>query len=424
MKILIKNGRIVDPANNIDKKGDLLIENGKISKLGGSIKEKADKTIEADGKIVAPGLVDMHTHLREPGREEAETIDTAMKAAIKGGFTTLSAMPNTDPACDTQADVKFLLERAREVGLGNILPVGTITKKREGKELSRMAELRDAGCLAISDDGASVADAGLMRIAMEYASMEDLLVISHCEDKDLSSGGVMHEGYFSTVLGLKPFPAEAESTIIERDVLLAELAGVRLHIAHVSAAASVEVIRNAKKRGAKVTAEVTPHHLTLTDERVQSFDTNLKVSPPLRSEEDVRALKEGLKDGTIDAIATDHAPHLANEKDKEFDYAPFGMIGLETALALVAGTLVEEKHLSWPELIRKLSTNPASILKYDRGTLSEGAAADVVVIDPGKKWIYKKEDIASKSTNSPFIGWELKGKVTCVIAGGKIVIEE
>ncbi|RKY42150.1 MAG: dihydroorotase [Candidatus Makaraimicrobium thalassicum] len=422
MSILIKGGRIIDPMQKKDSPGDILIEKGEIARIGGAIKAEHVTIIHAEGKIVAPGFVDMHTHLREPGREDQETIETGLSAAVSGGFTTVSAMPNTEPPCDSQAHVKFLLERAMEAGLANILPVGTITKKREGERITEMGELKDAGCLAVSDDGDAVGDAGLLRRAMEYASMVGLLVISHCEDKALSAGGVMNEGYRATVLGLAPIPAEAENTIIERDIQLAELTGTRLHIAHVSTSAGVEIIRGAKTRGVRVTAEVTPHHFTLTDEALKTYDTNLKVNPPLRSAQDVEALKKGLKDGTIDVIATDHAPHLENEKEKEFDYAPFGMIGLETALPLSAMGLIDEGYLDWPGLIRKLSTNPSSILGYDRGTLKQGAAADIVIIDPGKEWSYTREGIRSRSSNSPFIGWRMRSAVTDVIAGGRIVV--
>ncbi|MGB2599171.1 MAG: dihydroorotase, partial [Candidatus Omnitrophota bacterium] len=306
----------------------------------------------------------------------------------------------------------------------NLLPVGTITKRREGEQMTEMAELKEAGCLSVSDDGSSVDDAVLMRRSLEYASMVGLLVISHCEDKSLSEGGVMHEGYWSTALGLAPIPAEAESVMMERDVRLAELAGARLHIAHVSTAASVEVIRQAKKRGAKITAEVTPHHLALKDEDLRTYDTNMKVNPPLRSEEDVKALKKGLKDGTIDVIATDHAPHLENEKEKEFDYAPFGMIGLETGLSVSVMSLLDEGHLAWPELIRKMSTNPCEILGCEGGTLREGAAADITIIDPDKEWVYEKDKIISRSTNSPFIGRNMKAAVTDVLVGGQVVVKD
>jgi dihydroorotase len=424
MTILIKNGRIIDPSQGLDKPGDVLIEKGKVKKIGSKISEKAVTVIDAKGKIVSPGFVDMHAHLREPGGEDKETIETGLSAAVKGGFTTVCAMPNTDPPCDSQAQVKFLLEKASQANKARLLPIGTITKARAGEQLAEMAELKEAGCPSVSDDGSSVEDADLMRRALEYASMVGLVVISHCEDKSLATGGVMHEGYWSTVLGLGPIPAEAESVIVERDVRLAELAGAKLHIAHVSAAASVETIRQAKKRGVQVTAEVTPHHLALKDEDLKTYDTNLKVNPPLRSADDIKALREGLKDGTIDAIATDHAPHLANEKEKEFDYAPFGMIGLETALSVSAMNLLGGGGMEWKELVRKLSTNPCKILGCNGGTLREGAPGDIVIIDPEKEWTYEKEKIISRSTNSPFIGKKMKAMVTETIVGGKVVVAD
>lgn len=423
MKILIKNGRLIDPAQDLDEKGDLLIEKGKIAKAGGTINESGAEIIDAEGCIVAPGLIDMHTHLREPGKEEAETIETGMKAATAGGFTTVCAMPNTDPPCDTQADARFIRDRALEAKLGRVLPVGTITRGRRGEQLTDMGELKEAGCLSVSDDGASVEDPELMRRALEYAAMLDLLVISHCEDKKLAADGVMHEGYWSTVLGLKPIPAASESAVVEREVRLAELADARIHIAHVSSAESVEIIRQAKKRGIKVTAEVTPHHLTLIDEDLKGYDTNFKVNPPLRTREDIKALKKAVKDGTIDVIATDHAPHPENEKQKEFDYAPFGMIGLETALALSVKALIDEGHLDWSGVISKLSTRPAEILGTEGGTLKQGSSADVIVIDPGKEWEYSRASVRSKSHNSPFIGWKLKAQVRDVVAAGKIILK-
>jgi dihydroorotase len=424
MAILIKNGRIIDPSAKLDKVGDLLIENGKISKVCGGGNSKTSETIDASGKIVVPGFVDMHTHLREPGREDKETIKTGCRAAVAGGFTTVCAMPNTDPACDAQAHVKFILEKAAEAGFARVLPIGSITKARLGKEMTEMQDLHDAGCLAVSDDGDSVADAGVMRRALEYASMVGLLVMSHCEDKRLVGDGVMHEGYWSTILGLKPIPVEAESTIVERDIQLAELAGARLHISHVSAAKSVEIIRQAKKRGARVTAEATPHHFTLRDEDLKGYNTNLKVNPPLRAAADIEAVMAGLKDGTIDAIATDHAPHLESEKEKEFDFAPFGMIGLETALSLAVMQLVEKGYLDWSGLVAKMATNPARILGLAAGSLAEGREADIAVIDPAKEWVYRKEEIVSRSTNSPFIGWKLKAKISDVLVGGKVVLRE
>ncbi len=424
MSILIKNARLIDPSQGLDKKGDILVDKGVIRSIGGKISQKAKVVIDADGKIAAPGLVDMHTHLREPGREDKETIKTGLLAAVTGGFTTVCAMPNTEPPCYTQAQARFLLEKATDAALANLLPIGTITRNREGKEMSEMGELKEAGCIAVSDDGSSVKDPALMRRAMEYASMVGLLVISHCEDTDLAANGVMYEGYWSTMLGLAGIPAETESTIVERDITIAEMTGAKLHIAHISTAQSVEAVRRAKKRGVKVTAEVTPHHLSLTDENVRSFDTNLKVNPPLSSAEDVRALKKAVKDGTIDVISTDHAPHLESEKEREFNYAPFGMIGLETALSLAVMSLIDQEYLSWPELIEKMSTAPAKVLGYNRGTLAEGSAADIVLIDPDRKWMYTKDKIRSKSTNSPFINKEMKARVTDVIVGGRLVMKD
>ena len=421
MSILIKNARIIDPSQKIDSKGSIYIEKGEIISCGGASKKKADTVIDAGGKIAAPCFIDMHAHLREPGREDQETIRSGLRAAVAGGFTTVCAMPNTDPPCDNQAHVKFLLEKAREAKMADLLPVGTITRRREGKEISEMGELKASGAPALSDDGSSVEDAELMRRAMEYASMLDLLIISHCEDKALAGKGVMREGYWSTVLGLEPIPAEAESTVVERDARLAELAGARLHIAHVSTEQSVDIIRAAKKRGVKITAEATPHHFSLHDRDLRTFDTNMKVNPPLGTEKDVKAVRQGLRDGTIDVIATDHAPHLESEKEKEFDYAPFGMIGFETALSLAVMNLVDSGILDWGQLIGKLTANPAAILKAGKGTLKEGSPADVVIIDPGKEWTYDKKQIRSASSNSPFVGKKMKASVTHVIRGGRPV---
>ncbi|HPN73017.1 MAG TPA: dihydroorotase [Candidatus Omnitrophota bacterium] len=423
MKILIKNGRLIDPVSGMDSVGDMLIDKGKVVKLGGKIKEQAAKVIDASGKIVAPGFIDMHTHLREPGREDAETIATGLECAVRGGFTTVCAMPNTRPACQTAGDAKFIIDKAAATGKGHVIPIGAITKDRKGEEITEMAELKEAGCLGVSDDGDSVKDSGVARKAMEYAAMCDLVVIAHCEDKSLAGDGVMHEGYWSTVLGLAPIPAVSETTIVERDIALAEISGARLHIAHVSCGESVEIIRRAKARGVKVTAEVTPHHFTLSDEDLKTYDTNLKVNPPLRAKSDVAAVRKGLKDGTIDVIATDHAPHPENEKQKEFDHAPFGMIGLETALSLAVKSLVETKQLTWPQLIQKLTQNPAGILGLDRGSIKEGPWADIAVIDPEEEWVYRKEDIRSLSRNTPFIGKKMKARVICVIVDGKVVLE-
>lgn len=421
MQILIKQGRVIDPSQKLDAVNDVLIKNGKIAQIAKNITAKADKIIAAKNKIIAPGLIDMHTHLREPGEENQETIATGVNAAIHGGFTTICAMPNTNPPCDNQAQVQFVLAKAKQAGKANVLPIGTITQGRAGKEIVAMVELKAAGCVAVSDDGDAVADSKLLRRAMEYAAMLDLLVISHAEDKSLVGNGVMHEGYWSTILGLRSIPAEAESIIVARDIQLAELTGARLHIAHVSTAKSVAIIRQAKKDGVKVTAEVTPHHFTLTDAALQNYDTNCKMNPPLRSKEDVKAIKKAIKDGTIDVIATDHAPHLQADKEKEFDYAPFGIIGLETALSLAVTQLINHTVLDWPELIRKLAYNPNKILQYNRGTLQPGAIADLIIIDPKKKWIYKQEGIKAKAHNSPFIDWEMQAKVEMVFVAGKII---
>ncbi len=424
MNILIKNGRIIDPSQNMDKVGDLLVEKGRIIKVGQKIKAPGASIVDAENKIIAPGFIDMHTHLREPGREEAETIVTGLQAAIVGGFTTVSAMPNTEPACDKEAHVRGLFEKAREARTGNLLPVGTITSARKGEIMSEMAELKEAGCLAISDDGASVSNAEVMRKAMEYASMVDLLVVSHCEDKTLAGDGVMHEGKWSTILGLAPIPGAAESIVVERDIRLAEITGARLHIAHISTEEAVAIVRRARKKGIPVSAEVTPHHIALSDEDLKGYNTNMKVNPPLRTKGDIKALKQALADGVIEAIATDHAPHPEYEKEKEFNYAPFGMIGLETALSIAVESLLDEGYLDWAGLISKLSTNPARLLKYDRGTLKEGGIADITIIDPGKEWVYEKSAIRSRACNSPFLGKKMKAKVTDVLVGGKIVLKE
>lgn len=420
MKILIKNGKVIDPSQKRNGVADILIDNKKIIKIEKNIKAKADKVIDARGKIVTPGFIDMHTHLREPGEENKETIATGARAAIYGGFTTVCAMPNTIPACDNAAQIQFVLEKAAQTGWANVLAIGAITKNRLGKEMTEMAEMQQLGCVAVSDDGGSVDDTKLLRRAMEYAAMLNLPVICHCEDKNLFGKGVAHEGYWSTTLGLRGIPTEAESIIVGRDIQLAELTGAHLHVAHVSTAQSVDLIRQAKKRGVKITAEATPHHFTLTDEALQNYDTNCKVNPPLRSRADVKAICKGLKDDTIDVIATDHAPHLQVDKEKEFDYAPFGLIGLETALSLAIINLIDKKILTWSELINKLSCNPNKILRLNKGTLKPGAIADITIIDPKKTWVYTKDQIKSKSHNSPFIDWEMKGKVEVVLLAGKI----
>ena len=423
MSILIKNGRVVDPASNLDKVVDIYIEKDKFSRIAKNLKAPSAKTIDARGKLVFPGLIDMHTHLREPGREDEETILSGSKAAAGGGFTTICCMPNTEPAIDNAAMVNYVVEESKRAYV-NVLPIAAITRGREGKELSEMAELRKCGAVGFSDDGCSVKNSLLMRRALEYSLMLDAPLIPHCEGEDLSSGGSMNEGYFSTKLGLRGIPSQAEEIMVFRDILLAELTKARIHIAHVSTKESLRHIQEAKKRGVKVSCEVTPHHFTLSEEAVCSYDTNTKINPPLRSQKDIRALKKALQDGTIEVIASDHAPHLSTEKEWEYEQAPFGIIGLETTLPLVMQQLVQKKVLSLFKAIAKLTLNPARILGLNKGRISKGLDADLTIFDPKVEWQLKPEDILSLSKNTPFIGWKFPGKVTHTIVGGKVVMEE
>jgi dihydroorotase len=420
MNLLIKDVRIVDPENKLDKKADILIENSRIKKIASGIKSKF-KTLEAKGKIAAPGLIDMHSHLREPGREDEETLLSGSLAAIAGGFTTLVCMANTNPPLDTEQDMEFIYGEAEKLKLIDILPVAAVTKEMQQKELCEIAKLKKKGAIALSDDGQAIVDSSLLRHALEYAKMYNLPLISHCEELNLSRGGVMNEGYMSTILGLKGIPNAAESIMVARDIDLASLTGAHIHFAHISSKESVELIRRAKTKGIKVTAETAPHYFTLSDEDLKDYNTNLKINPPLRSRKDVEAIKEGLADGTIDVIATDHAPHLSCEKDLELDKAPFGMIGLETSLG-VSFKLVENKVLTLSQLIEKLSLNPAKILKLNKGRFKEGELADITIIDPEKQWAVKKEDFESKSENSGFIGMKLKAKAVSVISSGRLLL--
>jgi dihydroorotase len=410
MNVIIKNGRIIDPASKVDEKLDILISDGKIVKLGssGSLSSPDAQVIDAAGKLVVPGLIDMHVHLREPGFEYKETITTGTAAAKAGGFTSVCCMPNTNPVNDNRSVTEFILSQAAREASARVFPIGAITKGSKGEELSEMGELRAAGCVAISDDGRPVMNAAIMRRAMEYARVFDLLVISHCEDSSLSAKGVMNEGFVSTELGLRGIPRSAEDVMTARDISLAELTGGRVHIAHVSTAGSVDLLRAAKARGVKVTAETCPHYFTLTDETVRGYNTMAKMNPPLRTAEDVAAIKAGLKDGTIDVIVTDHAPHGMDEKSGEFDYAPFGIVGLETALGLSL-KLVQEGVLSMQQLIERMSTAPGRIIR-NGGTLSAGAVADVTIIDPGIEWTVDTSQFRSKSKNTPFNGWKLTGR--------------
>jgi dihydroorotase len=426
--ILIRNGRVIDPANDIDAIMDVLLEEGRVSSPGDT--SPADETIDATGLIVCPGFVDIHTHLREPGFEHKETIESGTLAAARGGFTTVCAMPNTEPPIDSSAGVEFILRRAAETGVVRVLPIACVTKRREGKELAELAELDQAGAVAFSDDGSPIADAALMRRALEYSAITRATIIDHCEDPALAKGGVMHEGWVSTRLGLRGVPAAAEETMVARNIALAAETGAHVHLAHVSTAGSVELIGQAKARGVAVSAEVTPHHLALTHEAVLTgpaeapgvlfYDTNAKVNPPLRTREDAAACVAGLCDGTIDCIATDHAPHAIQDKLCEFDHAAFGISGLETALPLTLTAVDIETA------VERLTIRPVRTLGLDRrvegiGTLSAGAPADVTLIDPTAEWTVDPELFASKGKNTPLSGKTMRGKVVATIAGGKVV---
>ncbi|CAN5384869.1 dihydroorotase [soil metagenome] len=424
MKVLIKNGHLIDPTQGQNSGMDVLLEHGKVvAWLGRDDAKPTDvETFDASGLIVAPGFIDMHVHLREPGQEHKETIASGCAAAVAGGWTSVCPMPNTNPVNDNAAITRYMIEQAERAGLANVFPIGAITKSSDGSELAEMGEMKAAGAVAVSDDGRPVPNAGIMRRAMQYAKDFDLPVIDHCEDKSLSSGGVMHEGRISLLLGLKGIPALAEDIDVVRDIILAKETGSHIHIAHVSTKGAVEAVRRAKAEGINVTCEVTPHHFTLTDKAVEGYDTNTKMAPPLRSEEHLEAIIEGLKDGTIDAIATDHAPHHADEKALEYDRAPMGITGLETALGLAFDRLVNKGFIDLVRLVELCSTNPAKIFKLaGRGTLAPGSIADVTIIDPDLEWTYKAADSRSKSRNSPFNGWEFTGAAVATIVGGRIV---
>jgi len=424
MSILIKNGRLIDPANKIDAMLDILVEDNKISQVAKDIKAQADSVIDATNKIIAPGVVDMHVHLRQPGREDKETVATATAAAAKGGVTTVLAMPNTNPAIDCTENIELLKGIINKSAKVNVLVCGSITKSRQGKELSEIVALKKNGACALSDDGYSVDDDELMLEALHKAKQAGILTICHCEDIKLSGKGVINLGFNSTRLGLRGISNESEYKRVARDIELAENAGVTIHIAHVSCRESVEIIAKAKKKGAKVTCETAPHYFALTEDALLGYDTNMKMNPPLRSQEDLAVIKQGLKDGTIDAIASDHAPHTENEKDIEFERAEFGVVGLETELAVSITELINAKLLDWTKLFEKLAFNPSRILGIDRGSLSQGWAADIVIISGEKEWLVRKNELISKSKNSAFLGRTLKGVVDYTICNGKIVYKK
>lgn len=418
--ILITNARLIDPASNRDERADLAIKDGRIAAIGPNLsRSEADHTIDAANKILAPGLIDMHVHLREPGQEERETIQSGCAAAVAGGFTAVACMPNTSPALDSDAQIEFVRRQARSAPC-KVYPIGAITKGRAGKELAEIGLMLRAGAVAISDDGDGIAEAGVCLRAMQYASMFDTLFIQHCEDKTLAGRGVMNAGVTATRLGLPGIPAAAEEIMAERDIRLARQAACRYHVAHVSTAGTVELVRRAKRDGARVTTEICPHHLLLTEDACSTYDPNFKMNPPLRTRADVDACLAGLRDGTIDCLVTDHAPHSHHDKELGFVDAPMGIIGLETALPLFIKALIEPKILDWPRLIRALSTRPAELLKIDGGTLRVGAPADVTIIDPDVEWTIDRETMKSKSRNTPFHAWGVKGRATHTIVAGEV----
>jgi dihydroorotase len=418
--LLLTNGRVIDPSQGIDQVTDLWITGETVRGIGPQMQLHADETIDVSGKIVCPGLIDMHVHLREPGREEDETIATGTAAALAGGVTSVACMPNTEPAIDSQAQAEFVYLQAERAGNANVFPIGAITKGRKGEELAEIGGLVEGGAVAFTDDGSPVVSAEIMRRALEYCKMFDRVVMDHCEDLELTRGGVMNEGFESMKLGLRGMPAAGEEVMVNRDIILAELTEGRLHILHTSTAGSVDLIRRARQKGVRVTTEVCPHHFTLTDACLRSFDSNFKMSPPLRTQRDVEAIIEGLKDGTIEVIATDHAPHAPEKKMRELDLAPNGIIGLETLLPVCVVALIEPGHLTWPQLIEKLTINPARILGIDRGTLKPGADADVTVIDPKAEWVIDPTKFKSKSRNCPFTGWKVRGRAELVFVSGQV----
>jgi dihydroorotase len=422
MQLILRQGRIVDPSQKLNRVADLGIEDGRVAEIAPKILKKGRKEIDARGLLVFPGFVDMHVHLREPGREDAETIESGTNAAARGGFTGIACMPNTQPVNDSEAVTAFILERAREVSKIAVYPVGAITKGSQGKMLAEIGEMYRTGIVAISDDGRPVQDSQVMRRAMEYSRLFNLPVIDHCEDKDLAAGGMMNEGYYSTLLGLRGMNPAAEEIQVLRDAILAKQTGAQVHIAHISTRRSLQAVLRAKREDKiSITCEATPHHLLLTEAQVSSYDTNTKMNPPLRSQDDVDALVKGIASGDVDAIATDHAPHNINDKMVEFDRAPFGIVGLETAVGLIFDRFVRTGIITLERFAQLFSTNPSRILNLDRGTLAKEAWADITVVDRDLSWQVDSSQFCSRSRNTPFNGWKLRGGPAMTIVKGKIV---
>jgi dihydroorotase len=420
--ILIRGGRIIDPSRGTDQTADLLLQDGKVEAMGQNLgRPDGAEVLDAAGHIVAPGLIDLHVHLREPGQEDIETVATGAMAAAAGGFSAVCAKPNTDPVTDNQAAVGFIVSQAQRAGKARVYPIGAISLGQKGQQLAEFGELVGAGAVAVSDDGKPVVSSHLMRTALEYARTFGIPVADHCEDPTLAAGGAMHEGLVSTRLGLKGVPAAAEEIMVARDILLAELTGGHVHLCHMSTRGSVELIRRAKDRGLRVTSEACPHHFTLTHEACEGYNTNAKMNPPLREPEDREAIRQALKDGTIDVICTDHAPHHYDAKEREFDDAPNGIIGLETALGLAVTELVGSGLLDLPTLVLRMSTMPARIFGLPGGTLAKGSAADVVLIDSGAEWTVEPDRFFSKSRNTPFAGRRLRGRADATIVRGQVV---
>ena len=419
--LLIKNGRVVDPASKLDARRDILVEDGRLAAVEAKIDRAGAEVFDAANLVVAPGFIDMHVHLREPGKESAETIQSGARAAAAGGFTAVACMPNTQPANDTALVTRYILAQAAQAGGARVYPIGAVTKNLAGEELAELESLRAAGAVAFSDDGHPVWNSRILRRALEYAAALNLAVIDHCEDPQLAAGGVMHEGDCALRLGLRGIPALAEELPVTRNVVMAALAGGHIHLAHLSTRGALEVVRRAKRAGVRVTCEVTPHHFTLTDEACREYDTRAKMNPPLRTADDVTALVEGLADGTVDAIASDHAPHTPTEKQADFESAPFGVIGLETAVALALDKLFHAGKITLPRLVELFSANPARILGVEGGQLKVGAPADLTVLDLERKWTYRAAEGVSKSRNSPFDGWSFRGAAAATIVAGVLV---